>query len=96
LVKFSKRNSRKNNRTSTNLKDALSFLQNSSFNTSSDIDKISTTIKDIEDTLAESISIRVNPEHPNNSTIQMLHLTNLLNDKNLSQENYTTTVVDAL
>jgi hypothetical protein len=124
-LSFQKEIAEKNNRTATNLKESLSALQNSSFNTISDIDKINTTIKNIEDTLAESISIRVNPEHVNNATIQMLHLTNLLNsidiyytkgvdtspsnfrnvgypynnsriiiDKNLSPQNYTSTVID--
>jgi hypothetical protein len=68
----------KNSRIATTLKNSLSVLQNSSFHTSSDIDRINTTIKDIEDLLAESISIRINPEHINNSTIQLLRLTNLL------------------
>jgi hypothetical protein len=76
---FQKEIAEKNNRTATNLKLSLLTLQNSSYDTNSDIDKINTLIKYIEDTLAESISIRVNPEHINNSTIQMLHLTNLLN-----------------
>lgn len=69
----------KNNRIATNLKNSLSVLQNSSFDTNSNIDKINTTIKDIEDIITESISIRVNSEHINNSTIQMLRLVNLLN-----------------
>jgi hypothetical protein len=68
----------KNNRIATTLKNSLSVLQNSSFNTNSEIDRTNATIKDIEDLLAESVSIRVNPEHINNSTIQMLRLTNLL------------------
>lgn len=76
---FQKEIGEKNNRIATNLKNSLLILQNSSFNTRSDIDKINATIKDIEDTLSESISIRVSPEHINNSTIQMLRLTNLLN-----------------
>jgi hypothetical protein len=78
-LSFQKQIAEKNNRIATNLKDSLSVLQNSSFNTIDDIDKINATIKNIEETLAESISIRVNPEHINNATIQMLHLTNLLN-----------------
>lgn len=76
---FQKEIAEKNNRTATNLKNFLLDLKNSSYTASSDIDKVDTIIKDIEDTLVESISVRINPEHINNSTIQMLHLTNLLN-----------------
>jgi hypothetical protein len=78
-LSFQEEIAEKNKRIATNLKNSLSALQNSSFKTNSDIDKINTTIKDIEDIIAESISIRINPEHINNSTIQMLRLTNLLN-----------------
>lgn len=85
-LSFQKEIAEKNKRIATNLKDSLSVLQNSSFNTDSDIDEINSTIKDIKDILAESISIRINPEHVNNSTIQMLRLTNLLN----SIDNYYT------
>jgi len=80
----------KNSRIATTLKNSLSVLQNSSFHTNSDIDRINTTIKDIEDLLAESISIRVSPDHINNSTIQMLRLTNLL----YSMDSYYTKGVD--
>jgi hypothetical protein len=85
-LSFQKEIAEKNKRIATNLKNSLSVLQNSSFNTDSDIDEINSTIKDIKDILAESISIRINPEHVNNSTIQMLRLTNLLN----SIDNYYT------
>jgi hypothetical protein len=76
---FQKEIAEKNNRTAANLKNSLSILQNSSFDTKGDIENINSTINDINDLLAESIIVRVNRVHIENSTIQMLHLTNLLN-----------------